>query len=174
MASNLASRGPLRDGLGRLFRGYCRSHLGVTIERGMGEFRAMSRQAVNALLQVRVQNRYLRVLTSSLGYGQGRLAYATLERASDGSEFANSVSPRFKVEYQPTVPLFFRVITEYQSTSRAELRDPELAHRANKHRARRRIGPAAERDDVAARAALPHVVEKRQRLVLPPRQCGGA
>ena len=55
---------------------------------------------------------------------EGRLAYATLERASDGSDFANSVIPRFKVEYQPTVPLFFRVIPEYQSTSRAELRDP--------------------------------------------------
>ncbi|HRZ09852.1 MAG TPA: hypothetical protein P5319_08115, partial [Gemmatimonadales bacterium] len=55
---------------------------------------------------------------------EGRLAYATLNRSADGSEFANSVIPRFKVEYQPTVPLFFRVITEYQSTRRAELRDP--------------------------------------------------
>ena len=32
--------------------------------------------------------------------------------------------PRFKVEFQPSVPLFFRVIAEYQSTRRAELRDP--------------------------------------------------
>lgn len=55
---------------------------------------------------------------------EGRVAYTTLNRASDGSEFANSVIPRFKVEFQPTVPLFFRVITEYQSTRRAELRDP--------------------------------------------------
>ncbi len=55
---------------------------------------------------------------------EGRVAYARLNRASDGSEFANSVIPRFKVEYQPTVPLFFRIITEYQSTRRAELRDP--------------------------------------------------
>jgi len=55
---------------------------------------------------------------------EGRVAYTTLNRASDGSEFATSVIPRFKVEYQPSVPLFFRVITEYQSTRRSELRDP--------------------------------------------------
>ena len=55
---------------------------------------------------------------------EGSVAYATLNRASDGSEFANSVIPRFKIEYQPTVPLFFRIITEYQSTRQSELRDP--------------------------------------------------
>jgi hypothetical protein len=55
---------------------------------------------------------------------EGRVAYATLNRVSDGSEYANSVIPRFKVEYQPSVPLFFRIVTEYQSTRRAELRDP--------------------------------------------------
>ena len=55
---------------------------------------------------------------------EGRLAYATLDRASDGSEYANSVIPRFKFEYQPSRPLFFRLVTEYQSTRRAELRDP--------------------------------------------------
>jgi hypothetical protein len=55
---------------------------------------------------------------------EGRVAYAQLDRASDGSEYAHSVIPRFKVEYQPSVPLFFRLITEYQSTRRSELRDP--------------------------------------------------
>lgn len=55
---------------------------------------------------------------------EGQVAYATLDRASDGSEFANSVIPRFKVEFQPSVPLFFRVVLEYESTRRAELRDP--------------------------------------------------
>lgn len=55
---------------------------------------------------------------------EGSVAYANLNRASDGSEFANSVIPRLKIEYQPSVPLFFRIITEYQSTRRAELRDP--------------------------------------------------
>jgi hypothetical protein len=55
---------------------------------------------------------------------EGRVAYTTLNRVSDGSEYANSVIPRFKFEYQPSRPLFFRVITEYQSTRRSELRDP--------------------------------------------------
>ena len=55
---------------------------------------------------------------------EGRVAYATLDRASDGSEYANSVIPRVKIEFQPTVPLFFRVIAEYQSTRQSELRDP--------------------------------------------------
>ncbi len=54
----------------------------------------------------------------------GSLAYAHLTRASDGSEFANSVIPRFKVEFQPSVPLFFRVIAEYQSTRQDALYDP--------------------------------------------------
>jgi hypothetical protein len=55
---------------------------------------------------------------------EGSLAYQHLTRASDGSEFANSVIPRFKIEFQPSVPLFFRVIAQYQSTRRAALRDP--------------------------------------------------
>ncbi len=55
---------------------------------------------------------------------EGRVAYANLNRVSDGSEYANSVIPRFKFEYQPSRPLFFRLITEYQSTRRAQLLDP--------------------------------------------------
>ncbi len=55
---------------------------------------------------------------------EGSVAYVNLNRAEDGSDFAESVIPRFKVEFQPLVPLLFRIITEYQSTSRAELRDP--------------------------------------------------
>ena len=55
---------------------------------------------------------------------EGSVAYATLDRASDGSEYANSVIPRVKLEFQPSVPLFFRVIAEYQSTRQSELRDP--------------------------------------------------
>jgi hypothetical protein len=54
----------------------------------------------------------------------GNLAYAHLTRASDGSEFANSVIPRLKIEFQPSVPLFFRVVAEYQSTRQDALYDP--------------------------------------------------
>ena len=55
---------------------------------------------------------------------EGSVVYQHLTRASDGSEFANSMIPRFKVEFQPSVPLFFRVVAQYQSTRRAALRDP--------------------------------------------------
>ena len=42
----------------------------------------------------------------------------------DGSEFARSILPRLKVEYQPNRALFFRVIGEYRSERRATLLDP--------------------------------------------------
>src|SRR5262249_3139564 len=41
----------------------------------------------------------------------------------DGSEFARSIIPRLKVEYQPNRALFFRVIGEYRSERRATLLD---------------------------------------------------
>jgi hypothetical protein len=47
-----------------------------------------------------------------------------LARARDGSEFARTVIPRFKVEYQPRRSLFFRAIGEYRSQRRAALQDP--------------------------------------------------
>jgi Domain of unknown function (DUF5916) len=42
----------------------------------------------------------------------------------DGSEFARSIIPRLKLEYQPNRALFFRVIGEYRSERRAALLDP--------------------------------------------------
>ena len=42
----------------------------------------------------------------------------------DGTEFARSIIPRLKVEYQPNRALFFRVIGEYRSERRAALLDP--------------------------------------------------
>jgi hypothetical protein len=47
-----------------------------------------------------------------------------LARARDGSEFARTVIPRLKVEYQPRRSLFFRAIGEYRSQRRAALQDP--------------------------------------------------
>ena len=55
---------------------------------------------------------------------EGSLAWLRLERESDGSEFATTTIPRLKIEYQPTRALFFRVVSEYLSESRAALRDP--------------------------------------------------
>lgn len=68
MAENPTGRSMLRDWLGGIFRSYCRRHIGVDIKRGVSDLRVMSRQAVNALLQIREQSRYLRVLTLTLGY----------------------------------------------------------------------------------------------------------
>ncbi len=68
MAENQLRRRFFREWCGGLFRNYCRKHLGVDLKRGVSDFRVMSRQAVNALLQVREQSRYLRVMTLSLGY----------------------------------------------------------------------------------------------------------
>lgn len=41
----------------------------------------------------------------------------------DGTEFARSIIPRLKVEYQPNRALFFRLIGEYRSERRAALLD---------------------------------------------------
>jgi hypothetical protein len=54
----------------------------------------------------------------------GSTTYSRITRASDGSEFARTVIPRVKVEYQPTRALFFRVVTEYRSQRQAALVDP--------------------------------------------------
>lgn len=68
VAENPVSRSVPRDFIGKLFRNYCRKRLGVDIKRGVSDLRVMTRQAVNALLQIREQSRYLRVLTLTLGY----------------------------------------------------------------------------------------------------------
>jgi hypothetical protein len=51
-------------------------------------------------------------------------AYSRITRTRDDSEFARTVIPRVKVEYQPTRALFFRVVTEYRSERQAALLDP--------------------------------------------------
>ena len=80
MAQNPIKRSYMRDWLGGMFRNYCRKHIGVDIKRGVSDFRVMSRQAVNALLQVREQSRYLRVLTLTLGYQHEFFSYSILSR----------------------------------------------------------------------------------------------
>jgi glycosyltransferase involved in cell wall biosynthesis len=80
IAGNLPRRSMAREWSGSIFRNYCRKHLGVDIKRGVSDLRVMSRQAVNALLQVREQSRYLRVLTLMLGYEHEFFPYTLLER----------------------------------------------------------------------------------------------
>jgi len=80
VAENPRARSGLREIFGSSFRKYCNRRLGVDLRRGAEDFRVMSRQAVNALLQVRVQNRYLRVLTLTLGYSHEFFPYQRQER----------------------------------------------------------------------------------------------
>lgn len=81
MADNPLTRSFAREWIGSAFRNYCRKHLGVDIKRGVSDLRVMSRQAVNALLQVREHSRYLRVLTLTLGYQHEFFQYTIQKRA---------------------------------------------------------------------------------------------
>ena len=49
--------------------------------------------------------------------------YSRITRARDGSEFARTIIPRLKLEYQPSRSLFFRVVGEYVSERLASLED---------------------------------------------------
>jgi hypothetical protein len=55
---------------------------------------------------------------------EGSLQYSKIDREYDGSEFARTVIPRLKVEYQPTRALFFRVVSQYQSQRTSQLLTP--------------------------------------------------
>lgn len=84
IADNPSKRSVLRDAIGGIFRNYCRKHIGADIKRGVSDLRVMSRQAVNALLQVREQTRYLRVLTLTLGYQHEFFPYLLTPRKGGG------------------------------------------------------------------------------------------
>ncbi len=51
------------------------------------------------------------------------LTWSRITRERDASEFARTIIPHVKLEYQPTRALFFRFIGEYQSQRRSALRD---------------------------------------------------
>ena len=55
---------------------------------------------------------------------EGSLQLSQIDRAFDGSEYARTVIPRLKVEYQPTRALFFRVVSQYQAQRTSGLRTP--------------------------------------------------
>lgn len=86
IAGNPARRTFLRESIGGIFRAYCRKRIGVDIKRGVSDLRVLSRQAVNALLQVREQSRYLRVLTLTLGYHHEFFPYQLTPRKGGGRE----------------------------------------------------------------------------------------
>jgi hypothetical protein len=49
--------------------------------------------------------------------------YQALERALDGTEFARTVLPRLRAEFQPVRSFFLRGVAEYRSERRSALRD---------------------------------------------------
>ena len=55
---------------------------------------------------------------------EGSLVRSLITRDRDGSEYARSVIPRLKLEFQPQRSLFFRLIAEYRDDRRAALADP--------------------------------------------------
>lgn len=80
IAANPPKRSIIRNFCGGVFRMYARKHLGIDIKHGVSDLRVMSRQAVNALLQIKEQNRHLRVLTLTLGYRHEFHAYELKSR----------------------------------------------------------------------------------------------
>jgi hypothetical protein len=60
--------------------------------------------------------------------GELSTVWQRLDRSADGSEFARTVIPRLRVEYQPTRALFVRAIAQYLAERRAGLRDPRTGH----------------------------------------------
>lgn len=92
VSDDLAARGALREAAGGIFRRYCGNLLGITLTRGAADFRGMSRAAVNALLQVKLQNRYLRVLTATLGYEQSELHYRATGNGDRNVAFFSEVA----------------------------------------------------------------------------------
>ncbi len=56
--------------------------------------------------------------------GDLSVVWQRLTRKGDGREFARTVIPRARLEYQPMRALFFRLVGQYQADRRAAPRDP--------------------------------------------------
>lgn len=71
-------RGWLGRTLATLFHRYCRRYLGFDYQENSTDFRVLSRQAVNAVMQIKDHHRHLRVFTATLGYNQEYFQYEPL------------------------------------------------------------------------------------------------
>jgi len=94
-----------------------------------GDARVQAKYGETAIFPEAAEGRELRV-TGALGLRPQRSVRTTFEltlsritRERDGSEFARTIIPHIKLEYQPNRALFFRFIGEYQSQRRAALQD---------------------------------------------------
>ena len=63
-----------------LFHWYCKMILKLNLPRGSTQFRVLSRQAVNAVIQSRGKYRYLRILSSRIGYLTESFVYEPINR----------------------------------------------------------------------------------------------
>lgn len=78
-------RGPKEDGpfrrlLARIFHWYCRRFLEIDVE-GHGDYRVLSRTAINALLQIKDRVRQLRHLTTLIGFKIDRFDFTAISRS---------------------------------------------------------------------------------------------
>jgi dolichol-phosphate mannosyltransferase len=71
---------PVRVGA-RAFYWLCRRVFGFDLPRNSTEFRALSRQAVNAITQIKDRYRYLRVFSSYIGYASQSVPYEPICRS---------------------------------------------------------------------------------------------
>jgi glycosyltransferase involved in cell wall biosynthesis len=62
------------------FYGACNRFFGLNIPKNSTHFRVLSRQAVNAVVQIRDRNRYLRTLSAYVGYSSQSVVYDTISR----------------------------------------------------------------------------------------------
>jgi dolichol-phosphate mannosyltransferase len=73
---------PLGSRIGaKLFYAICNRFLGLDVPEESTHFRALSRRALNALLQIKDKHRYMKVFSTFIGYQHQTLAYAPVLRA---------------------------------------------------------------------------------------------
>jgi glycosyltransferase involved in cell wall biosynthesis len=63
-----------------LFHWYCRKIAKLALPKGSTQFRVLSRRAVNAIVQVKDKCRYLRVMSSHIGYVSQSFLYEPINR----------------------------------------------------------------------------------------------
>jgi len=66
----------------KVFYWYIKKILELNIPENSTLFRVLSRQAVNAIIQVRDRYRYIRLLSNYIGYAQTEFVYTTVNRSS--------------------------------------------------------------------------------------------
>jgi glycosyltransferase involved in cell wall biosynthesis len=63
-----------------LFYWYCDRVLKINLPKNSTQFRVLSRQAVNAIMQIKVRHRYMRTLIADIGFGTETFTYEPVNR----------------------------------------------------------------------------------------------